>query len=267
METNKLRAAILVSYVVLMLIYLLFPLIIVVPMSFSETTFLAFPPTGFTWHWYEDFFSSAGWTSATYRSLFIGLMSAMLATVVGTLSSLAIAKASKRSGFILRWIFLGPQLVPVIILALGILLLYSQIGLYGSYVGIVIAHAILALPFVITATLGSVLQVGDTLEKAGRVLGATPWQAFWHVTFPNIKASIFAGFVFAFFVSFDELIVSLFVMGQNETLPMRIWADVRQELSPVIAVVATLLILVTALIVVPAELMRRKSPLAKPVEA
>lgn len=247
------------SYVFLVLLYLLLPLVIVIPMSFSDTTYLAFPPKGLTWRWYGELLGSTGWMNAIYRSLFVAAASACVATIAGTLASLVLARKSSVSASALRWLFLGPQVVPVIILALGILFLFSKMGLYGSYFGIIIAHSTLALPFVITATLGVLQQTGDTLDKTARVLGASPFRAFWHVTLPCIAPSVFAGFVFAFFVSFDELVISLFVMAQNETLPMRIWADVRQDLSPVVAVVATLLIVITTLIVVPVEILRRKS--------
>ncbi|MFA5489433.1 MAG: ABC transporter permease [Candidimonas sp.] len=257
--TRPKRQWVLPLYVALILLYLLVPLIVVIPMSFSNTTYLAFPPKGLTWHWYGELFKSTGWMNAIYRSLFVATASATVATIVGTLSSLALARSNKSWSVTLRWLFLGPQVVPVIILALGVLLLFTRLGLYGSYAGIIIAHSTLALPFVITATLGVLQQAGESLEKTARVLGATPFKAFRHVTLPCIAPSVFAAFVFAFFVSFDELVISLFVMAQNETLPMRIWADVRQDLSPVVAVVATLLIVITAVVVVPIELLRRKS--------
>ncbi len=250
---------ILPTYVLFILLYLLLPLLVVIPMSFSDTTYLAFPPKGLTWHWYGELFRSEGWMNAIYRSVFVATASATVGTIAGTLCSLALARSAKKSTAMLRWLFLGPQVVPVIILALGVLLLFTSLGLYGSYTGIIIAHSTLTLPFVITATLGVLQQSGESLEKTARVLGASPFQAFWHVTLPCIAPSVFAAFVFAFFVSFDELVISLFVMAQNETLPMRIWADVRQDLSPIVAVVATLLIVITTLVVVPVELFRRRN--------
>ncbi|MVW70507.1 ABC transporter permease [Bordetella sp. 15P40C-2] len=258
-HTRSSRNWLLPLYAAFILLYLLLPLIIVIPMSFSDTSYLAFPPKGLTWHWYGEFFNSAGWMSAMYRSLYVATMSAIVATIVGTLSSLVLARSRRRWSIMMRWLFLGPQVVPVIILALGVLLLFTRLELYGSYTGIIIAHSTLALPFVITATIGVLQQTGESMEKTARVLGASPFKAFWYVTLPCIAPSVFAAFVFAFFVSFDELVISLFVMAQNETLPMRIWADVRQDLSPVVAVVATLLIIATALVLVPIELLRRKS--------
>jgi ABC-type spermidine/putrescine transport system permease subunit II len=153
--------------------------------------------------------------------------------------------------------FLGPQIVPVIILALGIMLLYSRFHMYGSIPGIVAAHALLALPFVVTNVAGAFRQRGETITQAARVLGATPARAFWHVTLPSVKGSVISSAIFAFFVSFDELVVALFVMGRNETLPMRIWASVRDDLTPVIAAAATLLILTTVAALVLSEVLAR----------
>lgn len=253
-------------YVTLILIYLLVPLLLVIPMSITETRHLKFPPTGFTLHWYREFFNSPGWTGATYRSLLIAALTALVSTTIGVAASLALALGTGPWGKRLKWLFLGPQMVPVIALALGTLLLFSRLGLYGSIVGIVVAHSVLAIPFVITAVISALQQRGDTLSRAARVMGANPWQAFFHVTLPLIRPAMLAAAVFAFFVSFDELIVSLFVMGANETLPMRIWADVRQGLTPVVAAVATLLILATAALVLPAEMWRRRQASQDDVE-
>lgn len=223
------------------LLYLLLPLLLVVPMSVSETRYLKFPPAGFTLHWYEEFFATPGWIEATWRSLVIAAASALLATVVGTAAALVLSRDG-RAVRIAGPIFLGPQVVPVIILALGTLLVFSRLGLYGSVGGIVLVHAVLALPFVTTTVSGALRQTGDTLARAARVMGARPHEAFWYVTLPTIRPAVISAAVFAFFISFDELVIALFVMGRNETLPMRIWADMRHDLTPV---VASLLILAT----------------------
>ncbi len=212
----------------------------------------------FTLRWYEAFFSTPGWINATRRSLLIAFLSAALATVIGTLASLFISRDGPATRF-MGPLFLGPQVVPVIILALGTLLVFSRLGLYGSIFGVTLVHAVMALPFVITIVSGSLRQRGDTLARAARVLGAGPIQAFWYVTLPTIRAAVISAAIFSFFISFDELVVALFVLGQNETLPMRIWADVRQDLTPVVAAVATLLIVATVAAVALSELLRRRS--------
>lgn len=246
----------LIAHFAAVLGFLLIPVLMVIPMSFSETRYLKFPPTGFTFRWYTEFFSSTVWIASTGLSLGIALASSALATVLGTLAALALRGKSFTSRLMVG-AFLGPQIVPVIILALGIMLLFSRLHLYGSFAGIVAAHALLALPFVVTNVVGALRQRGETITQAARVLGATPARAFWHVTLPSIKSSVISSAIFSFFVSFDELVVALFVMGRNETLPMRIWASVRDDLTPIIAAAATLLILATVAALVVTELLAR----------
>lgn len=245
-------------YFVLVMVFLLLPMLLVVPMSISETRYLKFPPSGFTLQWYEVFFASQSWLDATRRSLLIALSSAFVATILGTLAALVLSRGH-RGSWLISIAFLGPQVAPVIILALGALLVFSRLNLYGSIPGLVLVHALLALPFVVTLVSGSLRQNGDTLAKAARVLGARPHEAFLHVTFPTIRPAVMSSAIFAFFISFDELVIALFVMGRNETLPMRIWADVRQDLTPVVAAVATLLIIATMVAVMLSELVRQRS--------
>lgn len=246
-------------YLVLVLVFLLAPVLLVVPMSVSETRYLKFPPTGFTLAWYADFFNSPAWVSATVRSLVVAACSAAVSTVLGTLASLALV-GNTSAVRLIKGAFLGPQVVPVIILALGIMLLFSRFHMYSSIPGIVMAHALLGLPFVVTNVVGALRQRGQTLSQAARVLGASPVQAFVHVTLPSIRTSVVSSAIFTFFISFDELVVALFVMGRNETLPMRIWSTVRDDLTPVVAAVATLLIVVTVACVVLAEFLLRSAP-------
>ena len=252
---------ILTTYLVLVLIFLLAPVLLVIPMSVSETRYLKFPPTGFTLAWYSDFLTSPSWTAATARSLLVASCSAIVATILGTLASLALVRNTSGARLV-TGAFLGPQVVPVIILALGIMLLFSRFHMYSSIPGIVMAHAVLGLPFVVTNVVGALRQRGQTLSQAARVLGATPLQAFMHVTLPSIRPSVISSAIFAFFISFDELVVALFVMGRNETLPMRIWSTVRDDLTPVVAAVATLLIVATVAAVVLAEFLRPDSSVA-----
>ncbi|CAO3363582.1 ABC transporter permease [Azospirillum palustre] len=246
-------------YFVGVLLYLLLPLLLVIPMSISETRYLKFPPQGFTFRWYQEFFASAGWIDATLRSLLVAAASAVLATAIGTAAALVLSREGSKAARVAGPVFLGPQVVPVIILALGTLLVFSRFGLYGSLWGVALVHAVLALPFVTTTVSGALRQTGDTLARAARVLGARPHEAFWHVTLPTIRPAVISAAVFAFFISFDELVIALFVMGQNETLPMRIWADMRHDLTPVVAAVATLLIVVTFAAVFMSDLIQRRA--------
>jgi ABC-type spermidine/putrescine transport system permease subunit II len=251
------RAWLLPVYVGVVLTFLVLPVCLVIPMSVSETSYLKFPPTGFTLKWFSSFFASPAWIDATLRSVVIGFWASLLATVLGTMTALALRRSTRWDRLIAGAV-LSPQVVPVIIVALGIMLVFNRLHLYGSMVGIILAHAMLALPFVVINLAGGLRQRGETLALAARVMGASPFRAFWHVTLPSLRASIVTSAIFAFFVSFDELVVALFVMGRNETLPMRIWANVRDDLTPVVAAVATLLIMVTVFAVLVSEWVLRK---------
>ena len=251
------RAWLLPVYVALVLAFLVLPVCLVIPMSVSETSYLKFPPTGFTLKWFASYLNSPAWIAATLRSVAIGFGASLVATVLGTLSALALRRSTGWDRLI-GGAFLSPQVVPVIIVALGVMLIYNRFHLYGSMAGIVMAHGMLALPFVVVNVSSALRQRGETLALAARLMGASPAQAFWFVTLPSLRASIVTSAIFAFFVSFDELVVALFIMGRNETLPMRIWANVRDDLTPVVAAVATILIVVTVAAVLFSEWVMHK---------
>ena len=256
---RRLGAYVLPAYFVLVLTYLVAPLLVVFPISISNTTFLVFPPRGFTWRWYEEFMSSPAWLAALRTSLLLGLSSAVIATVIGTLASLGIVRLPKPSASALTGVFLAPQITPVILVALGGFLFLNSVGLYGTFAGILLMHVVLALPFVIMTMTAGLRQVGFGINRVARVLGANPVQAFVHVTLPAILPSLVTATIFAFFISFDEVVVTLFISGSYVTLPIRIWGDVRQELTPIIAAAASILTLLTLLVAVPAELYRRQT--------
>lgn len=253
----------LAAYSLAVFVFLLAPVMLVIPMSFSETRYLKFPPTGFTVAWYAEFFNTNSWTSATARSLLIATCSAILATFAGTLAATTLM-GEGRAQRLVKGSLLAPQVIPVIILALGVLLVFSRFHLYSSITGIIVVHALLGLPFVVTNVVTALRQRGETLPKAARVMGATAAQAFWHVTLPSVRPAIISSGIFAFFVSFDELVIALFVMGRNETLPMRIWSTVRDDLTPVVAAVASLLIVATVAALAITEFLVRRPEDARP---
>lgn len=257
-KSDNHESRILAIYFAVMLCFLMLPLLLIIPTAFSETRYLKFPPTGFTLRWFADFFQSAEWMDATVRSLSIGVCSATLSVIVGTAASFYID--SKLKGFrVLNILALGPQIIPSIILALGILLFLSKMRMLGTYPGIIVAHAALSCPFVLLAVSTSLKQNGTTLEQAARVLGANVWQTFWYVTLPRIKLAVISAWIFAFFISFDEIIISLFTMGGKETLPMRIWADMRQDLTPVVAAASSILVIVTLVAIFTIETLKNKT--------
>lgn len=252
----------LVLYVItgLVLFYLVFPVFVVIPVSFSSAQYLSFPPPGFSLQWYEKYFDRRDWIDATFLSLRVGITTAVLATVLGTLASLALVRGRFRGKNVINAFLVSPLIIPVIIVAIGVYFFYARLQIVGSPFGLALAHTALAIPFVVINVSATLYGFDERLEYAAMNLGANRWQTFRHVTFPIIKPGIFAGALFAFITSFDELIVALFVSGTGAvTLPRKMWDGLRQEIDPTIAAVSTLLIIVSVLILLSTELLRQRS--------
>lgn len=242
-----------------MAVFLLFPVLIVIPISFGQSEFLRFPPENPGLRWYREYFSSDVWISATLVSLRVALFAACIATFGGTLAAVGIDRTDARLRPSLTLVATTPILIPHIFIALGVFISAIRLGLTDSETALAFAHAAVALPFVVLMTGAALRQVDPTFERAARVLGAGPVRAFRAATFPSILPAVVAAWIFAFFVSFDELIIAQFLMKGSETLPMRIWADLRLDISPTVAAVSALLIVVTALAMCGAELLRRRA--------
>jgi putative spermidine/putrescine transport system permease protein len=244
----------------LVLLYLVAPVLIVIPMSFSAAKYLSFPPPGLSLQWYENFFARSDWTSATIQSIRVAFMVMVLSTVLGVAASLALVRASFPGKEIVNLIIVSPLVVPAIIVAIAIYGLYVQLRLVQTFWGLVLAHTVLAIPYVIVNVSATLRGFDIRLEQAAQSLGANGWQTFRHVTLPLISPGIFAGAVFAFITSFDELIVALFIAGaRGRTLPMRMFEGLRMEIDPTIAAVSSMLITFSVLVLASAELVRRRS--------
>ncbi|GAA6194009.1 ABC transporter permease [Phaeobacter sp. NW0010-22] len=246
-------------FYLLVVLFLFFPILIVVPISFSNGRFLSFPPEEFGLRWYRAYFSDPVWMSATFRSLRVALGASILATFVGTLSVVGLGRRrTKTSGF-LTAIFVAPAIVPNIIVALGVFIFAIRLGVSDKEFTLVCAHAAIGLPFVVLMVGSAYRQIDPTLERAARIMGAGPARAFLTATLPPLTPAILSAGIFAFFVSFDELIISLFLMSSAETLPMRIWNDLRFEINPTIAAVSVFFVLVTTVAMSSTELLRRRA--------
>lgn len=243
----------------LVLLYLVAPVVIVIPMSFSPAKYLSFPPPGISLQWYENFFARADWTSATIQSIRVAVTVMVLATVLGVAASLALVRGSFPGKEVLNLIIVSPLVVPTIIVAIAIYGLYVRLHLVQTFWGLVLAHTVLALPYVIVNVTATLRGFDIRLEHAAQSLGANGWQTFRYVTLPLISPGIFAGAVFAFIASFDELIVALFIAGaRGRTLPMRMFEGLRMEIDPTIAAVSSILIIFSVLVLATAELVRRR---------
>lgn len=243
----------------LILIFLMAPSIIVVVMSFSESRYLAFPPQELGTTWYRNFFGSADWLTALWMSLRVATLTMILATLSGTMAALALY--GKKGGLwaVLRGLLMAPAVVPVILIGVSLFMLYAPLRMNNSLTGIVIAHTVLALPFVII-TVGSGLETFDfALKRAAISLGAPPLFVFRTVTLPQIKASVVAAALFAFLTSFDEAVVALYLTnGTRATLAQKMFQSLRNDMDPTIAAISTIMISVTTVAFFATILLNRK---------
>ncbi len=231
--------------------FLLLPVIIVIPMSFSDSNYLEFPPTVWSLRWYREFFSTYEWTRAAKNSLLVAGVTVVVATPIGFLAAYAIKRSTgwKRNTLFL-WL-LSPQLMPVILLSVGVFFLYIRLRLVDTFLGILIAHVALAIPFVVTVCLAGLARVDDHLEFAARSLGAGKIRAIVDVVIPQVKVSLFAGALFAFVSSLDEVVIGLLVAGgDNIVLTRQMFVSLREHIDPTIAAISSLLILISLVAVV-----------------
>lgn len=233
-------------------VWLVAPTLIVIPLSFTDKASLVFPPTGWSLRWYVSFFSNPQWTGALWNSILVGLLVALVATVLGLLASMGLRNlVNKKMASALTIGLLAPMVVPGIVLAIGTYAIFLKFGLLGTLVGFVSAHTVLALPFTVVAITAGFANFDDRLELAAQSLGASPIKTFFKVTLPNIIPGMVSGALFAFITSFDEVMVSLFIKSPYlETLPVLMYASVTRDTDPTLAAAATvILILVTAIVI------------------
>lgn len=244
----------------LILLFLTFPILVVVIVSFSSATYLTFPPPAFGVKWYAAYFGNADWLRPTWLSLWVAAGVVVLSTVMGTLAAIGVARLPRPMRLLVTGLILSPLIVPVIVVAIGIYYAFARYGLVGSPFGMVLAHTCLAVPFVVTSVSASLAGIDPRLEQAALSLGATPRATFFQVTLPLIRPGVLVGALFAFISSFDELVVSLFLSGSGAvTLPRRMWDDLRFQIDPTIAAVSTLTIVLTVLLMACAHFLRRRT--------
>jgi len=250
--------AVLFVLAALILTFLAVPILIVVPMSFSDSRYLDFPPAAWSMRWYERLWESRLWSAALVRSLQIAIATVLVAGPVGVAAAYAIHNGRGRFLRAMNTLFLLPLVVPHMIVAIGIFFVYVRLGMLGSFVGLVLAHSMLAVPFVVVTTLSGLRAFDPAQERAALSLGCTRWQAFRMVTLPQIRGSVLSGLLFAFVTSMDEVVVSIFVAaGSNMTITKVMFTSLRDELDPTIAAVSTILISGSIILASAAALARR----------
>jgi putative spermidine/putrescine transport system permease protein len=246
--SHRLPKLILWGYCVVVFAFLVIPLIVVIPVSFSAGLYLQFPPPGFSLQWYRDFFGDPQWLDATVLSVEIALTVVALSVVIGSLAAFVIVRLPFPGIGLVRMILMTPLIVPSIVVAIAVYSVYVAFHLVGTFVGIVLAHTILALPFTVVLMVAGFQRVDRRLEEASYTMGASVWRTLRRVTLPILYPSIFAAAVFAFIASWDEIIMVIFIGGgAGTTLPLRMFNYLRTEINPTIAAVSTLLLLLVLL--------------------
>lgn len=259
MMHSPLSRRILIAIVIAICAYLVLPTVAVVPVSFTQTDFIIFPPKGFSLQWYGVFFSNPVWRNAIFTSITVATISALCATAVGTLAAFGLNRLTGTAARAVIWLLLLPMLVPSIILAVAFYSALARFGIVGTKLGLVVAHTVLALPFVVITVSATIQKVDWRIVDAARSLGAGPVIAFRKVTIPAVLPGILAGGTFAFLTSFDEIVVALFVSGVDAiTLPVQMWNGIRFEISPAVAAASSILLALSIVILSFTSILRRR---------
>ncbi|OCX96958.1 MAG: polyamine ABC transporter permease [Pseudomonas sp. K35] len=227
----------------LVLLFLIVPVLVIVPLSFNSGSFLVYPLQGFSLRWYEALFTSADWMRSLKNSMLVAPAATFLAVVLGTLAAVGLTRAEFRGKALLMTVLISPMVVPVVIIGVASYLFFAPLGMGNSYLSLILVHAVLGVPFVIITVSATLQGFNYNLVRAAASLGASPLTAFFRVTLPLIAPGVISGALFAFATSFDEVVVTLFLAGPEQiTLPRQMFSGIRENLSPTIAAAATLLI-------------------------
>ena len=248
----------LVTITVLVALFLLLPIVFIAALSFGDSQWLLFPPPGWTLRWYRDLFADPRWLEAAWTSARIAIAVTVLSVFLGLLASLALTRGTFRGREALRALFITPMILPVVVLAVALYAFFLKIGLNGTFLGFILAHLVLALPFSIISISNALEGFDKSIEDAAILCGASPWEARFRVTLPAISHGLFAAAIFSFLVSWDEVVVAIFMASPTlQTLPVKIWTTLRQDLTPVIAAASTLLVVFTIALMLLAALVRK----------
>ncbi|MGD9743325.1 MAG: ABC transporter permease [Parvibaculaceae bacterium] len=242
------------------LLFLIAPILVIMPLSFNPEPYFTYPLPGLSLRWYEDFFGSARWLDALKSSVIVAVCTTILATTLGTTAALGLSRAKFPARSVVMSILISPMIVPVVITAVGMYFFYAQIGLINTYLGLILAHTALATPFVVIVVTATLMGFDHSLSRAAQGLGAKPMTVFFKVIMPLILPGLISGALFAFVISFDEVVVVLFIASpEQRTLPKQMFSGIREQISPTITAAATLLILFATVMLTTVELLRRRS--------
>ena len=251
----------------LIFFFLIAPIIVIIPLSFNAVPFFTFTeemlsldPAGYSLKWYQDFFTDLNWQGAVKNSFIIAVFSTLISTVLGTIAALGLSRPEMPARTLVMGILISPMIVPLIIAAAGMFFFYSDIGLASTHIGVIMAHAAMGTPFVVITVTATLVGFDHSLTRAAAMLGASPTRTFFKIIVPLILPGVISGALFAFVTSFDEVVVVRFVGSyQQRTIPWAMFSGLREQISPTILAVATLLVILSVLMLTTVELLRRRS--------
>ena len=251
---------------ILVLFLLIVPSLIVIPMSFSDSQYLEFPPKNWSLRWYENYFSSGqvgmgfnDWIGATWTSIKVAVLTILVATPIGTMAAYGLINSGNRVRGILFPVMISPMMIPVILVAIGLFYFYVQFKMVNSILGLVLGHSLVAMPLVLIIVLAALKNYDMNQEKVARSLGASRIRAFFEITLPQIKFSIISASLISFLTSFDEVIISLFVAGgDNSTITRAMFLALRDQIDPTIAAISTILIIISTSLLILVQLFGTK---------
>lgn len=271
----------------LIFLFLILPVLIVLPLSFNVEPYFSFTPgmltfdaEAFSLRWYKDIFrngmqapdapldwawlsdtwNNGQWMRAIRNSFFIGICATLMSTALGTLAAIGLSRSEMPHRRLIMSILISPMIVPLVITAAGMFFFYSKVHLSQTYLGVIMAHAVLGTPFVIITVTATLVGFDKSLVRASNSLGAGPIETFFKIQMPLIVPGVISGGLFAFITSFDEVVAVLFLASpEQRTIPRQMWSGIREQISPTILAVATLLVLLSIILLTVIELLRRRS--------
>lgn len=247
-------------FTALVLLFLIAPILAIVPLSFNAEPYFTYPMPGLSLRWYEDFFGNERWTGALFLSIKLAITVTIVSTALGTMAALGLSRAHLPARSVILGILLLPMIVPVIVVAVAVFMSFGYFGLIGTFTGLALAHTALATPFVVIAVTSTLTNFDWSLQRAAQGLGAPPVTVFRRVILPLILPGVISGALFAFVTSFDEVVVALFLSSaEQRTLPKQMFSGIREMISPTITAAATVQVVLSICLLVGVELLRRRS--------
>lgn len=249
-----------IVFCLLAMVFLVGPTFAVIPLSFSSANFLSYPLPGYSLQWYQKILQPQPWMAALLNSLIVGTGATLVATVLGTLAALGLTRGRLPARSAILALMISPMIVPVVISGVGMYFFFARLGLVATFAGMMLAHAVLAVPFVVITVTATLKNFDFNLVRAAASLGASPFRTFRTITLPLIAPGVVSGALFAFVFSFDEVVVALFISGPGQrTLPRQMFDGLRDNIDPSILAMSTLLVIVSITIMSGGALVQRRA--------